>query len=210
MPTIPANGICPGPRQRSVTVDRRARLQQHFMKKKLLLLLFGLAHFAPISGRAEEWRSEQLNCAVTLPSGADWTQPPVSDPSIKAVAQTKDKSESVVLMVISLPTNNYKLDDNFIRNFEGGYFPAGKSKKVSGAQLVIEGVPAYKTTGERYANGNTIHTAAILWILGDKCYQLAAIKLKGAPLEDPTIRAFMSSFHFLNTSDAGVVKGQGW
>jgi hypothetical protein len=178
------------------------------MKKHSVLLLLALAHLAPVSSKAEEWRSEELNCAVTLPSGGEWTRPPASQPAVKAVAQTNDKSESVVLMVVPLPNSNYKLDDNFIQNFEGGYYPPGKSKKVSGAQLLIQGVPAYKTTGELYANGSIIHRAAILWIVGDKFYQLAAIKLKGAPLEDPTIRAFMSSFHFLKTSNVRPMVAQ--
>ena len=171
------------------------------MNKTLFLSLFGLAYLFVFSLRAEEWRSEELNCAVTLPSGPEWTQPAAPNPAVKAISQTNDKSQSVTLMVVPLPNGNFKLDDKFIQSFESTYSPPGKSKKVSGAQLVIQGLPAYKTTGQLFVNGNVVHTAAILWISGDKFYEVAATKLEAAPLEDQTIRTFMSSFHFLQAPD---------
>ena len=165
-------------------------------KTVIILFVLSLAHLAPRNCVAEEWHSQELNCAVTLPTGGEWTQPTAPNPAIRAVAQTNDQAASVFLMVVPLP-NGSKLDDKFIRGYEDGHYQPGKSKKLSGVRLVIQGVPAYKSTGELYVNGNTVQQVGVLWVVDGKLYQLAALKRNAPPLEDPAIRAFMASFHFL-------------
>jgi len=155
--------------------------------------------FSMVAYCADEWRSEEFNCALTPPTSADWTQPPAPNPSIKFLAQTKDHSTSVILSVIPLPPEkNEKLNTRFIEAFEGTYFKPGLSKKTSGVELVIQGIPAYKITGELYANGTTFYRAATLWIADNRFYQITALKSKSLPLDDPELRAFISSFHFLH------------
>jgi hypothetical protein len=99
-------------------------------------------------------------------------------------------------MVVPLPIGT-KLDDRFIQGYEDGHYQPGKSKKLSGDRLIIQGLPAYRATGEIYTNGNTAQQVTILWIADGKLYSLAAVKRTGPPLEDPTVRAFLASFHFL-------------
>lgn len=147
----------------------------------------------------EEWRSDEFNCAVAPPNSADWAQPPLPNPSIKFLAQTKDRSTSVLLSVVPLPPDkNETLNTRFIEGFEGSYFKPGQSKKTSGVGLVIQGIPAYKLTGELYANGATFYRAVTLWIADNRLYQLVALKSKSLPLDDPEVRTFISSFHFLH------------
>lgn len=170
-------------------------------KTVITLSVVSLAHLAPRNCIAEEWHSEELNCAVTLPTGGEWTQPSVPNSTVRAVAQTNDQTASVFLMVVPLP-NGSKLDDKFIQGYEDGHYQPGKSKKLSGARLIIQGVPAYKSIAELYVNGNTVQQVGILWIADGKLYQLSALKRNAPPLEDPAIRAFMASFHFLKSPSA--------
>jgi hypothetical protein len=165
-------------------------------KSFLVLLGLSLAHLACCKCLAGEWLSEEFNCALTLPSGAEWRQPNAPNPAIRVLAQTSDQSVSVLLLVVPVPIGT-KLDDRFIQGYEDGHYQAGSSKKLSGDRRVIQGLPAYRTTGEIYTNGNTAQQVTILWIAGDKLYSLVAVKRTGPPLEDPDVRAFLASFHFL-------------
>ena len=166
---------------------------------RLLLFLWCTLLGGYVLGAAEtgEWLSDELNCALTLPIGADWTTLTPPSPAVKAVAQTRDGSSSVILVVTPLPDKSTKLDDKFIKGFDGGYFPPGKSKKLSGVQLVIRGVPAYKSAGELYIGEKIVRRSMTLWIADGKVYQLTAMKLGADPTEDAAIRACLSSFRFL-------------
>jgi len=162
----------------------------------LILFVLSATLFACDECAAGEWRSEELNCALTLPAGPEWKQPSAPNPAVPALAQTIDQSTTVMLMVVPLPARA-KLDDEFVRNYEEGRYQFGKSKKLSGERLTIQGVPAYRATYEIGAAGNSAYSTTIVWIADGKFYSLGAIKRTGPPLEDPSVRAFLASFHFL-------------
>jgi hypothetical protein len=151
------------------------------------------------SSRAAEWVSEAHKCAATPPSHSDWNQLTPPHPSVKIAAQTHDKSASVLLMITPLPDSAQKLDAKWIKGFESSAFPPGKAKKTSGVQLEVQGMPAYKATGEIYSNGRTFQVARILWIIDGTFYQISAQKLGAPPLEDSVIKDFVESFRFLKT-----------
>lgn len=161
--------------------------------------LFCLLCLSAVTADAQGTWFQQFNCAMTLPAGPLWNKPPPVGPGVRAAAQTNDRTASIMLTIVPLPNPSTKIDAKFIEQFEMGYFPVGKSKKISGVQLVLQGVPAYKATGEIYINGKTIQTAMYLWLADGRAYQIAALKLNTPPLEDAEIQTAMNSFHFLNT-----------
>lgn len=160
--------------------------------------LFCLVCLAATTAKAQGTWFQQFNCTLTLPAGPLWNKPPPVGPGVRAAAQTNDRTASIMLTIVPLPNPSTKIDAGFIAQFEQGYFPAGKSRKISGVQLVLQGVPAYKATGEIYINGKTIQTAMYLWLADGRAYQIAAMKLNTPPLEDAEILTAMNSFHFLN------------
>ena len=162
------------------------------------LLLLACLSPAVAADPPPETRLQELNCAVTLPDGPQWTRPSSVTPVVKAAAQTSDRTASVVLTVVDLSDSSAKLNSEFITQFEQGYFPADRSKKTSSTQLTLQGVPGYKATGEFYVNGKTMQRAIYLWIADGKIYNLVAMKLDAPPFEDTTLRAAMDSFHFLS------------
>jgi hypothetical protein len=156
-----------------------------------------LARNAP----GEVWKSQELNCAITLPSGSDWSRVTPPAPIVKVAVRNQAQGKTIALYVVEAPSDGQSLS-SFLPGFKESWFEEGLTSDRSEESLSIDGRTARRLMDTVTIQGTSMRRANTIIIDNGKVYQITAMCRTGKPLDDPEIEATLKSFHFLSAVSA--------
>jgi hypothetical protein len=151
--------------------------------------------------RGEVWKSPELNCELTLPSGGNWSPVTASVPALKVAMRNLAEGKAVSLLVGSAPRDAQTLEA-FLPSFEKGWFKQGASTDTSEQRLTIDGRAASRLKQTVIVKGTTLRMVNTIVIDHGKVYIIDASSRSTDPLGDPEIRTTLNSFHFISDTAA--------
>src|SRR3989442_681891 len=92
------------------------------------ILIAGFLGACSMSDGAE-WVSEDAGVSFELPNNGSWTQIKAPRSEAKLVLQRADGSASVFFAAFGRKPNHRELNDQFVQEWEKGYYRKGRAKK---------------------------------------------------------------------------------
>jgi len=151
--------------------------------------------------RGAVWKSQQLNCEVTLPSGGGWTSVPSTIPAVKVAVRNPAEVKAVTLIVSDAPRDGHTLA-TFLPGFINGVLKKGLSTDVSEDRLTIDGRAAFSLGQTVSIKGTKIRIVNNIVIDHGTVYIIEAASRSTNPLDDPELNITLKSFHFLSKTPA--------
>jgi hypothetical protein len=151
------------------------------------------------TANGEVWRSQQLNCEITLPSGGGWTSVPSTVPAIKVAVRNPAELKAIVLVVSDAPRDGQTLT-TFLPGFINGVLKKGLSTDVSEDRLTIDGRAAFSLGQTVSLKGTKMRIVNNIVIDHGTVYIIEASSPSTNPLDDPELNTTLKSFHFLSAT----------
>lgn len=155
---------------------------------------------AGFTAHGAEWASEDAGVSFQLPADPAWTQIKGPRTEAKLVLQRRDKTAAVLFVAFEKKPGPRKLDEDFVKRWERGYYRKGKTEKVSGEFFSFKGKHAYKASDRVTQDGIETLGTVILWLEDDRLFEIVTTKDGGDPLQDPVVKEFVDSLKFLPKS----------
>src|SRR5689334_7454551 len=113
------------------------RIHQHQGSVQFLLAIFALQLLSWNAG-GEVWKSQELNCEISLPAGRGWNPAPAPAPILKVAMINQAEGKTIAVYVVDAPRNNQTLS-SFLPGFKQSWFKEGVSTDGSEEALEIDG-----------------------------------------------------------------------
>jgi hypothetical protein len=168
---------------------------RRWMAWPVLLLFLALAQ--TFCARGKDWKSEEFNCALTVPD--DWHQGSAPDQHAKVLFQSADNNKIVFVMVYSDPKLEV-LNDEFVRGVKEGLTAQG-GKVVRERRFEIAGLPACELVGEFNANGRKMYCKIRAVIADHMAYAAQGMSATASIDGDAQVQQALESFHFLHAPE---------
>jgi hypothetical protein len=149
------------------------------------------------TARGEIWKSQQLNCELTLPSGGDWSPVASPVPAMKVAMRNLAEAKAVSLLVGDAPRDGQTLA-SFLPGFKKGWFKQGVSTDVSEESMTIDGRAACCLKQTIIVKGTTLRMVNTIVIDNGEVYIINASSRSTDPVDDPEIGTTLKSFHFIS------------
>ena len=162
---------------------------------KRLQLLNALVLFLAVSGRAEFWQSQQLNCAISLPLESGWTRLTPPADMVKVSIRSADRTKVITIYVSAIDQG--LTEESFIQRFKNSWFEHGTGKGRVEGPVTLGGRAGYLLKDIANLGGKEVHRADTLVIDGGRLYQIDALGVGSDPMDDPVVTKCIASFRFL-------------
>jgi hypothetical protein len=165
-------------------------------------LLVGISELAPHAGAAI-WKSSEYYCQVTLPDGDyvhQWyAMLPADESGVLAGARRQDFTGLVYLGVVDQKDKpHFVLDEKSLDELDKSFFGRGLGFLDKTQKITEHGVDGYRLFGRHRFNGRNYAIVVDMFFYHGLVYQVAGLtSAYENPLQDPDVRAFMSSFYIL-------------
>jgi hypothetical protein len=176
------------------------RTHHHIRSLQVAIVVCALQLLAS-NARGEVWKSQELNCEITLPSGSDWSRVTPPAPILKVAMRNEAQGKTISLYVVDAPRDGQSLS-SFLPGFKTAWFKEGVSTDRSEESLVIDGRSAHRLMDTIAIQGTVMRRVNTLVIDNGQVYQIAAMSRSGNPLDDPEIATTLKSFHFVSAVSA--------
>jgi hypothetical protein len=155
-------------------------------------LVVGLWLFCIVCAGASEWKSEELNCAITFPDG--WNE--VQLPETKVAVQNEDKTKTIFVIIQDVP-RSVTVNDAFIVGARLAFIRRG-GVIISENHPAIDQLPGLEIVGRVSLKGNDVSMKADTVITDGRLYRLEAMDVRRNVLEDQEMNQCLASFRFLH------------
>ena len=169
----------------------------HPIRLTQIILVVCTLQLLPWKARGETWKSPELNCEISLPSGGGWSSVPPPVAILKVAVRNQTEAKTISLYVVDAPPSSQTLS-GFLPGFKKSWFQEGVSTDRSEEAATIDGRSARRLKDTVMIQGTKMHRVNTVVIDNGKVYQVAAMSRSGNPLDDPEIARALNSFHFLS------------
>jgi len=132
-----------------------------------------LVSFMSLPVRAENWKSQQLNCEINLPLESGWTRLAPSADIVKFSIRSPDHAKIISLTVLAVDQS--VSEASFVERFKKRWFEHGTGKGVSEEHIQVAGRPGYRLKDIANLGGKEVNRANIFVIEGGRLYQFDAM-----------------------------------